>query len=278
MHGVRQDDRLPTGEAGESLFYWMRARFNHLGLLLGRVELGLFESTIFQNIDGQGVMPFDPLELNPVIGVNTFVNGFDGPYKSLVGMDLRVKVLDKVYVFGQFATDRPQDQRYVWQAGLRIFDLIRRDIHLQVEYNAAQPFMYQDDPKEMAYLHAGLPLAHPMGAYFNEFVAILDMGFGKIIGQAKVNLATYNIDRTLAQNHGSDLTKPEEAVLSPNGPFVQQLLFLDLNASYLVNPVSNLRITVGFRRRDLNEAVAAQQSSYLYGSLSTSLFNRYYDL
>ena len=128
-------------------------------------------------------MPFDPMELNPVIGVNTLVNGFGDANKSLVGLDMRVKLRDKLYVYGQFATDGPADERYAWQAGLRIFDLVRRDIHLQVEYNTATPFMYQNDPAQLAYVHAGLPLAHPMGAYFSEFVSILDIGFGRIIGR-----------------------------------------------------------------------------------------------
>lgn len=278
MHGVRLADRLPTGNSSESLFYWMRARMNHLSLHLGRFDVGLFESTIFKNIGDDGVLPFDPLELNPVIGLNTLVNGFDGPYKSLVGLDLRVKLRDKLYVYGQFATDRPQEKRYAWQAGVRMFDLIRRDIHLQLEYNAAQPFMYQHDPAQLAHMHAGLPLAHPMGAYFDELVAILDAGFGRVIGQAKLNLATYHRDRTADQNHGSDLRRPEQPVLSPLGPRVQELMYLDLNVSYLVNPVSNLRLMVGMWRRDLQEGTPADQTTYVYVTLRTNLFNRYYDI
>jgi hypothetical protein len=278
MHGVKQADRLPTGNSSESLFYWMRARMNHLSLHLGRFDIGVFESTIFQNIDDEGVRPFDPLELNPVMGVNTLVNGFDGPYKSLMGLDLRVKLRDKLYLYGQFATDRPQEERYAWQAGVRMFDLIRRDIHLQLEYNAAQPFMYQHTPEQLAFMHAGLPLAHPMGAYFSELVAILDLGFGRVIGQAKLNLATYNRDRNSSQNHGSDLTRPELPVLSPEGPLVQELTYLDLNVSYLVNPVSNLRLMLGMWRRDLTPGEVAEQTTYVYFTLRTNLFNRYYDI
>jgi hypothetical protein len=51
----------------------MRGRFNHLSVNLGRVQVGLFESTIFEDIDSTGVKPFDALELNPMIGVNTLV-------------------------------------------------------------------------------------------------------------------------------------------------------------------------------------------------------------
>jgi hypothetical protein len=280
QHGVRGSDRLPTGASSESLFSWMRARFNHLGLQLGRVELGLFEATIFRNIDENGVRAFDALELDPVIGVNTLVNGFGGKYKSLMGADLMVKVVDKAFVYGQFATDDPGDQRYAWQAGVRLFDLVKRDVHLQLEYNAAQPFMYMDDPVELAYMHSGLPMAHPMGANFNEAVAILDIGFtDRLRLQGKVNLATYHADSLLTDNYGIDLDKPDVLDTLNVGPMLErQLTYLDVNASYLINPKSNLRLVLGVWRRDVPGTADGFQSSYVYLSLRTGLFNRYYDL
>lgn len=278
VHGVNNADRLPTSSPAERLFQWYRARFNHMGLLLGPVELGLFEVTRFLNIGPDGVRPFDMQELNPVIGINTLRYGFRANDRNMVGADLRVKLRDKWSIYGQFGTDDPANDRYAWQAGLRIFDLLRRDIHLQVEYNSARPFMYQSDPVDVAHVHMGLPLAHPFGAYFDEWVAILDAGFGRVIGQAKLNLATVRADRNNAQNHGIDLLKPETPLLSSQGPRERQLTFLDLNVSYLFNPVSNFRFTVGMRRRDLPGATDAQQSTYIYAALATNLFNRYHDL
>ena len=277
-HGLSNQDRLPTGDASESLFYWMRARFNHLALRLGRVDLGFFESTIFRNIDENGVLPFDPVELNPVIGVNTLLLGFQGENRSMVGVDMRVKLLDKAYVYGQFATDDPAQARYAWQAGFRVFDLLLPELHLQVEYNKAEPFMYLHDPAEQAHMHGGLPMAHPMGSYFNELVTIVEYGYKRYRVQGKVNLGTYNRDPSPDLNYGGNLYKPASEVAGEQGPVVQQLTFLDLNASYLLNQVTNMRIMLGFIRRDLPGAGDGMQSSYIYASFRTSLFNRYYDL
>ncbi len=276
--GVQDSDRLPTSTSSESLFYWMRGRFNHLSVNLGRVQLGLFESTIFEDIDSTGVKPFDALELNPIIGVNTLTRGFDGVEKSLVGLDLRVKITDKGYVYGQFATDDPAKQRYAYQGGVRWFDVIRKDLHLQLEYNGAQPFTYMNDPAKLAYKHAGLPLAHPMGAYFNEAVAIVDVGFDRLMVQAKMVLATYHRDRTLAENYGSDLGKPDILVTGPDGARVQQLTYIDANASYLFNPNTNLRAYVGVQRRSLTNSSDNVQSTFVYFGIRTSLFDRYYDI
>jgi hypothetical protein len=213
-----------------------------------------------------------------VIGINTLVFGFDGVEKSLVGIDLRIKLTDKGYLYGQFATDDPAQERYAYQAGLRWFDVVRKDLHLQVEYNTAQPFMYMNDPAKLAYKHAGLPLAHPFGAYFNEVVAIADAGFGRIIGQVKMVLGTYHRDRTTAENHGGLLTKPDLPVQGPEGPLVQQLTYVDSNVSYLFNPNTNLRVYLGLQRRGLTNAPDNVQSTFVYFGIRTALFNRYYDI
>ncbi len=277
QHGVGLADRLLTGASSESLFSWMRARFHHLGVNLGRVEIGLFESTIFRNIDNNGVRPFDPLELNPVIGVNVLSNGFHGPYKSLVGADLKVKLFDKGYVYGQFATDDPERQRYAWQAGVRMFDLGIKHLNVQLEYNSVQPFMYMADPVQLNYVHSGLAMAHPMGAYFSEAVAIIDKTFAdRLRLQAKFNLALYHPDTTSMENRGSNLNRPDSGASTTAGP-EQQLLFMDVNASYLFNPKTNLRFAVGVRRRDLQDTSDNVQSTYVYVVLGTSIFNRYYD-
>ncbi len=276
--GVYDNDRLPTGESSESLFYWMHGRFNHLSVDLGRLQVGLFESTLFQNIDATGVRPFDALELNPVIGVNTLVRGFKGREKSLVGIDLRLKLTDKGYLYGQFATDDPQDQRYAYQVGMRWFDVLRKELHVQVEYNAAQPFMYTHTPTQLAYKSSGLPLAHPFGSYFNEVVAIVDAGFGRFIGQAKLVLGTYHTDPSPDERYGGSLSRPDMLITGPIGPVVQELFYFDVNANYLLNPNTNLRIVAGVQRRSLDPEVDEAQSTYLYVGVRTSLFNRYYDL
>jgi hypothetical protein len=274
MHGVSRNDRLPTGDAGESLFYWYRARFNHLSADLGRVQLGLFESTLFRTIDDEGILPFDAQELNPVIGVNTATFGFDGVNKSLVGADLRVKLTDKAYVYGQLA----YDGRTAWQAGMRWFDVIGKDLDIQLEYNTAEPFMYMHDPAQLSYMHAGLPMAHSLGTSFDEVVIIVEKGIRRLRFQGKVNLATVRSDPSDEANTGTDLLKPYTDLPSVEASVVRDLFFLDVNAAYLFNPKTDLHVAVGLMRRDQPGARDNVQSSYLYLAVRTSLFNRYYDI
>lgn len=138
--------------------------------------------------------------------------------------------------------------------------------------------MYTHRPTKLAYEHAGLPLAHPMGSYFNELVAIAEASVGRYAGQVKVVSATYHRDPSASESYGSDLRKPDRQVIGPLGPVEQQLFHLDASASYLFNPKTNLRFYLGFQRRSLTNATDAQQSSMLYIGIRTAIFNRYYDI
>lgn len=62
---------------------------------------------MWKNIGPDGVLPFNGMQLNPVIGLNTLVNGFDGENTQLLGLDAKYKVTDKAFVYGQFALTDP---------------------------------------------------------------------------------------------------------------------------------------------------------------------------
>ncbi|MCB0785963.1 MAG: hypothetical protein KDC02_17380, partial [Flavobacteriales bacterium] len=230
--------RLPTGEAAESLYYWKRMRVDHLSVDLGRVQLGLFESTIFRNIDADGVRPFDPLELNPVIGVNSLLNGLDGEYNVLLGLDLKVKVTDRLQAYGQVALDDPATDRIAWQAGLQAFDLFGKDLHARLEYNRAAPYTYQFEPGALGHRHYNQPLAHPMGAYFDEVVVIVDHRLPRFLFEAKVNLATYHLDEADSLNFGGNVLKPYQPVTNPEGPLVRRLTYVEVSAAWLMNQMT----------------------------------------
>ncbi|HEY0976159.1 MAG TPA: hypothetical protein VGE21_01710 [Flavobacteriales bacterium] len=273
------DNRLPTGEGGESLFYWKRASFRHAGITLGPVQVGLFEATIWKNIDSTGVLPYDPLELNPVIGLNTIVNGFDGPSKQLVGIDTKVRLRNKLFVYGQFALDDPSRQRYAWQAGLQCFDLGRKDLHVLVEYNSATPFAYTKGDPRINYGHAGQALANPLGAGFNEALVQVDYGIRQRYWfRAMANLADIRVDLQENSISGGDIFVTDNTAWTVDAMELRQRFWLDLSFTYRMNPSTNLHFTAGWWTRDLTPAMQQVNSGYLYFALRTGLFNRYYDI
>lgn len=272
-------DRLPTGESSESLFFWKRASFKHLSVNLGPAQLGLFEATIWRNIDSTGVRPFNAMELDPVIGLNTISNGFGGENKQLLGLDAKVRLTDKLFLYGQFALDDPDKQRYAWQAGMQCFDFLRRDLHLLLEYNTATPFAYTSSIPRGSYSHYDQPLAHPMGAGFNEAVAMMDYGIKQRFWfRAMASVATSRTDTSATTISGSDIFATGERTGADSLSVERTRNWLDLSFAWRINQMSNASLSVGFIMRDIGPAPDEQSSHYLYVTIRTGLFNRYYDL
>lgn len=270
-------NRLETGESSESLFYWKKASFHHLSVALGPVQLGLFEASQFQTLSDSGLLATDPLEFNPLIGVNTAANGFGDANHQMVGVDLKASVTEDIIAYAQYATDGPSDGRMATQVGVRFFDVLGTGLHVQMERNAAESFMYTNNPSVMAYTHFGQALAHPYGADFEEFVLIMDKRFKRISTMLKVNYATIHTDTAAMVNSGNDLFLPLSDDTMEGEPIEQELLFVETQVSYILNPYYNMRFSVGFRWRQLSPADHAQGSSYLYIGWHTDLFNKYYD-
>lgn len=271
-------DRLPTGESSESLFFWKRASFKHVSLNLGPAQVALFEATIWRNIDSSGVRPFNAMELNPVIGLNTLVNGFGKENRQLIGLDAKYRLTDKVFVYGQFALDDPDRQRYAWQAGVQWFDLLRRDLHLLLEYNSATPFAYTSSIPRGSYSDYQQPLAHPLGAGFDEAVAIVDYGIGKRFWfRAMGSIATFRADTAAASVSGSDIFDTRIKAGADSLSVKRTRNWLDLNFAWRINQMSNASLSVGWVLRDIGPANDEQNSHYLYITFRTGLFNRYYD-
>ncbi|MGB3870928.1 MAG: hypothetical protein WA937_15860 [Flavobacteriales bacterium] len=274
---VGEENRLPTGEAGESLFYWKRASFLHLSANLGPLQLGLFEGTMWKNIGPDGVLPFNGMQLNPVIGLNTVVNGFDGENTQLLGLDAKYKVTDKAFVYGQFALTDPDQSRYAWQIGVQWFDLIRRDLHLLAEFNQATPFAYTKPNARMSWTHNNQPLASPIGTGYTELVVRADYGIKQQFWfQGELSLVHHPYGFGMAEVPGGDIFGPSQPTAVTGKE--RQRLFAGLNASWRMNQMTNMQFTLGYTMRDVNPGTIGRDSGYLYITWHTGLFNRYYDI
>ncbi len=274
---VGEANRLPTGEAGESLFYWKRASFQYLSANLGPLQLGLFEGTLWKNIDTSGVRPFNAMQMNPVIGVNTIVNGFDGINTQVLGLDAKYKITNKMFAYGQFALTDPGRSRYAWQVGMQWFDLFRKDLHLLVEFNQATPYAYTRANSRMSWTHDNQPLASPLGTGYSEAVLLVDCRIHKRFW-AQVEFSVEQHPYTLGSDEvaGGDIFGPDK----PKGPTgdERQRLYASLNVSWRMNQMTNMQLTIGYSLRDLQPAPTDRNSGMLYISWHTGLFNRYYDI
>ena len=155
---------------------------HHLSINVGkRLNFSLFEAVVMNREDG-----FDLAYLNPVILYRTIEQSVGSPDNALVGLTGRYRSPFRVEVYGQFILDEFKfDELFVerrgwwankwaYQLGARYVDAFGLDqLDLVVERNTARPYIFTHRGLS-SYTHFAMPLAHPLGANFNENLIGLD--------------------------------------------------------------------------------------------------------
>lgn len=75
------------------------------------LNIGLFESTLWQTEDSTGTLPFQFQQLNPIIGVNTFTTITDDANHSNIGLNTKIKLPFKLVLYNQFVYDGNQYEK-----------------------------------------------------------------------------------------------------------------------------------------------------------------------
>lgn len=156
------------------------AVMHHLDInVTKRLNIGLFEGVMFGRKDR-----FEFGYLNPVIFYRSIElqNGsFDN---SVAGIDFKMNLKKQFQVYGQFLLDDINiaelrkgvgywANKFGIQLGGKYVDAFGiSNLDLQLELNRVRPFVYSHYDSTAEYAHYNQPLAHPLGANFNEVVAI----------------------------------------------------------------------------------------------------------
>lgn len=157
------------------------AAFHHLDVNVTRnLNIGLFEGIMFGRSNR-----FEFGYLNPVIfyrSVEQQNGSFDN---SVAGIDFKLNTLKQVQLYGQFLLDEFNlkeikknngwwGNKWGLQLGAKYIDAFGiKNLDLQLEHNRARPFTYSHRDSVANYTHYNQPLAHPLGANFNELIGIL---------------------------------------------------------------------------------------------------------
>lgn len=258
-------NRRPDGSVPESLFQRKSMSMHYLNWLATKwLNIGVFESTIWQTEDTTGTLPFEYRQLNPVPFVNTLTTGFNEIDHSLVGLNVKIKLPFKTILYHQLAYDGQQDETQVAiQGGFKFYGI--NNLTLQGEYNTVSPSTYtiQTDPLQN-YSHYNQSLTHPLGNNFNELIGIANYRYKRFFIQAKMNLA----------DHVISLEDPSDNYLKE---YNAKLTILQGHIGYIINPRTNLAVLVGATNRTENTAISNDKTNYIYFTIRTSLRNLYYD-
>lgn len=264
-------------------------RMNYLSLNATKwLNVGLFDAVMFGRKDH-----FDFQYLNPVLFLRAAESDIGSKDNAVVGLNVKANIKRKVQVYSQLLLDEFKlnemvkntgywANKFGYQLGLKYPDAFGiPNLDIQLESNRVRPFTYSHYDSVSDYTHFNQPFAHPLGANFQERIAIIKyQPLPKLYLQAKLIYYYQGLDLD-SLNYGSNIFRSYDTrnmnygyyvgdgdkVKSWNTSFlasyeVKENLFIDANLqhrTYNVASTGNSATTIfslGFRwnmgRRDFD--------------------------
>jgi len=155
------------------------AAMHHLDVNVTKwLNVGVFEGIVF----GQRNR-FEFGYLNPVIFYRSAEQQNGSPDNAVLGVDAKANLAKQVQLYGQVILDEFKlnelkkkwwGNKYGFQLGAKYVDAFGiSNLDLQGEWNRVRPFTYSHDDSVANYTNYNQPLAHPLGANFNELIGIV---------------------------------------------------------------------------------------------------------
>lgn len=168
-------------DIGNNLLRRKYAVMHHLSMNVSKsVNIGLFEGVMFGRSDH-----FEFQYLNPIIFYRHVEGTIGSPDNAVAGLDFKINVKKRVQFYGQFLLDEfilskikndPSNwvNKFGIQLGAKYIDAFGiKNLDLQAEINRVRPFTYSHFDTINNYTHYNQPLAHPLGANFQEVIGIV---------------------------------------------------------------------------------------------------------
>ncbi|GEO21704.1 hypothetical protein CQA01_22380 [Cyclobacterium qasimii] len=203
--GVPTDGRYPQK--------WFS--FHRLGVNLGKkINVGVFESVMASKADWN--------YFNPIIFYRWVEHQLGTPDKVMLGTDVKWHPAKGMQVYGQFVLDEfvfdeffsisgdgSSRNKHGVQLGYKYIDVAGvNNLDLQLEYNQARPFTFQEKFDYQSYTNYRIPLTHPRGANFREALAVMAFQpLPRLTLRGTFMYQLYGADPTETDNFGGDILK-----------------------------------------------------------------------
>ena len=166
---------------GDRLLSKKYAVMHHLDASVTKwLNIGLFEGIIFGRKDH-----FEFGYLNPIIFYRSIEQQNGSFDNAVIGLDAKANVAHKFQFYTQllideFSLEEAKENSGWWgnkwalQVGGKYIDAFNiKNLDLQIEANKVRPFTYSHGDSVANYTHYNQPLAHPVGANFQEWIGIV---------------------------------------------------------------------------------------------------------
>ena len=266
-----------------------------------RWNVGFFESVIWTSKNGRG---FDMSFVNPIIFYRTVEFASSARTgNAMLGFTTKYKFSNQVNMYGQLLLDefslndikagkKSWKNKYGYQLGLKYYNAFNlKNLLLQVEYNHVRPYVYSHSDPITNYGHNNQSLGHQWGGNFKELIFMARYHHGRYFADAKVTTGLRGLDfdtATDGYNYGSNIYKSYEV----NRPYDEgvvigqgnktKVFIADLQAGYLINPATNMKLFGSFIYRNFNPTtetatIIKESTTWVSVGLRCDIFNWYFD-
>ncbi len=288
----------PTGANGiKRNFNNKFATFHYLSYtILKELNIGLFENIVWRGTDSNQVRGFDVNYLNPVIFFRPQEYSVGSSDNSFIGLNLNATLFKKIKLYAQVGLDefflkeiRAHKgwwaNKQAWQFGAKYINAFNvKGLKLQAEYNEVRPYTYTHGIVTQNYANYGLPLAHPLGANFREFLGFVNyrkknyefswQGMYAIIGKDSAS-AKSNVGQNIFLSY---ITRTSDYGNFTTQGIKTNLLQSQIKFTYYIIPDMNMRIELGYiQRSEKNTQQYVLENPFIFIGFKTSFWNSYRD-
>ncbi len=266
-----------------------------------RLNLGFFESVVWANTNNRG---FDMNFVNPIIFYRTVEFTSSGRSSNAVlGLTSKYKLNNRMNFYGQFLVDEfslaevakgngSWKNKFGYQLGYKYYNAFHVDnLLLQLELNYVRPYVYSHSDPLTNYGNTDQSMGHQWGGNFEEFIAIARYHKGRLFADAKITYGVRGLDFDTAQNsynYGGNIyvnynqNRPYDSGLIVGQGNRASIFIADLQAGYLVNPMTNLKFFGSFIYRNFDPTqntltTFKESTSWFSIGIRSDVFNMYFD-
>jgi hypothetical protein len=263
-------------------------RMNHLSLNVTKwLNIGIFDAVMFGRKDR-----FDFMYLNPVLFLRASEQQVGSPDNALLGVDFKANIAKRIQVYGNLNLDEFKlselknntgwwANKYGYQLGFKYIDVLGiKNTDIQLETNRIRPFTYSHFDSIANYTNYNLPLAHPLGANLQEYVAIIrSQPFKKLYLDLKTIYYFQGAD-SAGRNFGSNPflnynTRPREYGFNVGSGEKVTCFYTALNVAYEIK--ENLFFEVGVTFRDYKAPKADEKTTIISAGIRWNMARRDFD-
>ena len=238
------------------------------------LNIGIFDAVVFGRKN--------QFELNYILPF-TFLRAMEqqsgSPDNAIVGLNAKANINKQIQLYGQVVLDefllkeiKAQSgwwaNKYGYQLGVKYIDAFNvKNLDFQLEVNRTRPFTYTHFDSVSNYSNNNMPLAHQLGAGFQEFMGVVRyQPFKKLFLQGKLLYYTQGQD-TAGINFGNNIltnyrSRPMDYGWKIGSGNKATCLYLNSNASYEVR--ENLFLDASVTLRNLKLASGTSQNTTIF--------------